>query len=67
MIFTTSHGEDYARQLGGLGAMIAVPEADGQYRVFRNLTPPVRGEIEDLKQINRIFWVDDAPQSVDST
>jgi hypothetical protein len=65
MIFTTSHGEDYARQLNGLGAMIAVPEADGQYKLFRDLSQrPVRGDLEDLAKIQSIYWVDDKRESV---
>src|SRR5262249_40675398 len=66
MIFTTAHGEDYARQLQGLGAMIAVPEAGGDYRLFRDLSqrPHVRGDIEDLGKLNSIYWIDDKRESV---
>jgi hypothetical protein len=67
MMFNTNDGGDYLRQLAALGAYVAVPEPDGQYRIYRNLTrKPLRGEIEDLKAIQRIFWVDDKPDSVGS-
>src|SRR5262249_8966395 len=58
-------GADYARQLDALGAILAVPEEDGEYRVFRDLKKrPVEGKIEDLSKIDRIFWVDDRAMSV---
>ncbi len=67
MIFNTRSGNDYANQLNGLGAFIAILNPSGEYLVIRNLKArPVRGEIEDLRQINRIYWVDDKPQSVNS-
>jgi RNA polymerase sigma factor (sigma-70 family) len=65
--FGTDDGEESARQLQALGAVVAVPEANdkGRYRVFRDLTKrPVRGEGEDLTRIDRLFWIDSSTASV---
>lgn len=68
MIFNTTDGYDYAKQLAALGAILAVPKVNGkedEYIVIRDLTRrPVQGKVEDLTEINRIFWVDDQPPSV---
>jgi hypothetical protein len=66
MIFNTLNGDDYARQLESLGAMIAIPEPNGkQYRLIKDLSKrPAEGKIEDLSTINSIYWVDDKPESV---
>jgi hypothetical protein len=66
LMFNTLNGDDYRKQLSALGAILAVPEPSGEFRVYRNLTPPVTGEVEDITKINRIFWVDDKPESVHS-
>jgi hypothetical protein len=69
MIFNTRSGEDYADQLLGLGAILAILGPDGEYLVIRDLDRrhrPVQAKPEDLKQLNRIYWVDDKPQSVHS-
>src|SRR5262249_45039581 len=67
MIFNTKDGNDYARQLQTLGAMIAVPEAKGRYRLIRDLSQrPAKGQIEDLSKIDRIYWIDEKPESVKS-
>lgn len=67
MVFNVRDGFEYLRQLDGLGAILGIPEARGQYRILRNLKQrPARGEIEDLKSIERIFWVDDTADSVRS-
>jgi WD40 repeat protein len=69
MIFNTDDGNDYARQLAALGAIVAFQDSanPGQYRVIRDLTQkPAKAEIEDITQIKRIFWVDDKPRSVSS-
>ncbi|MCS6851258.1 MAG: hypothetical protein NZ700_08840 [Gemmataceae bacterium] len=67
MNFDTRDGNDYARQLQALGAILGIPEPDGQYRIIRDLTQrPATGEIEDLRKIQRMYWVDDVPESVRS-
>ena len=38
LLFTTLNGQDYLRQLRALGVILAVPQPDGQYLVFRSLT-----------------------------
>lgn len=65
MIFNTRDGNDYRRQLAGLGAILAVPDPSGEYKVIRDLNKrPAEGKVEDLSDIKRIFWVDDQPQSI---
>jgi hypothetical protein len=64
MVFDTRNGEDYRRQLQSLGAILAIRTATGQYLVIRDLRPPARPMLEDLTKIQRIFWVDNQPQSV---
>jgi hypothetical protein len=69
MIFNTQDGNDYARQLAGLGAILAVPDPNDatSYLVIRNLSDrPVRPKAEDLAKIQRIYWIDDKPSSVRS-
>lgn len=65
--FSTRDGRDYAQQLAGLGAILAIPLADGNFQVIRDLKRlPAKGEVEDINSINRIFWVDNQPESVRS-
>ncbi|HJT78490.1 MAG TPA: hypothetical protein VJ739_14900, partial [Gemmataceae bacterium] len=69
MTFNTGSGDDYLRQLAnikpGNGAILAIPQADGSFRVLRDLRKrPAVGEVEDVSKIHRIFWVDDKPDSV---
>jgi len=66
MTFKTQNGIDYAKQLAGLDAILALPEGQ-QFRIIRDLSKrPALGEVEDIANINRIYWVDDKPQSVQS-
>jgi hypothetical protein len=69
MTFTTDSGEDYVRQLRGIrpggGAILAVREGPGRYRIIRDLSRrPATGEVEDLASLHRLFWEDDRPESV---
>jgi hypothetical protein len=67
MIFDTLNGQDYLRQLHDLGAILAVPGPNGQYQVIRDLLKkPVEMKPEDLASLDRIYWADDKPQSVQS-
>ena len=67
LLFDTRSGQDYLRQLRALGAILAVPEGEGKYRVFRDLSrQPAVGKVEDLSTIRRIFWIDSKRESVDS-
>jgi hypothetical protein len=62
------NGEEYARRLHVLGAILAIPDPPGQptrYLVIRDLSKrPVIPQPEDLSQIGRIYWVDKEPDSV---
>jgi hypothetical protein len=69
MTFNTDSGDDYVRQLRGIrpggGAILAVPEGEGRYRVIRDLTRrPAAGQVEDLAGLHRLYWMDDRPESV---
>jgi hypothetical protein len=69
MIFNTRDGEDYARQLAGLKATIALPMVgeEGQYQVIEDLRRrPVSLRKQDLREIKQIYWIDDKPESVGS-
>jgi hypothetical protein len=67
MRFNTLNGNDYRRQLAGLGAILAFPQPDGGYMVYRDINQkPVKGEVEDIASIKRIFWVDDKKDSIRS-
>jgi hypothetical protein len=68
MLFNTRSGEDYVDQLIGLGAILAIPAGPNhEYLVIRNLDRrhgPIQPERENLRDLNRIYWVDNKPQSV---
>jgi hypothetical protein len=67
MVFDTRSGQDYRDQLAGLGAIVAVPTGDGKdYRICDLSKKPYQLVDEDLSKIQRIYWVDDKPQSVRS-
>jgi hypothetical protein len=70
MIFDTRTGHDYLNQLRTLGAILAIPTgADGKsYKIVRDLSGrgPAKLLDEDVSSIQRIFWIDDRPESVDS-
>jgi hypothetical protein len=67
MLFNTLDGKDYLSQLRSLEAILAIPDGQGGYVVFRDLNRlPAHGEKEELQNIKRIFWVDDKPESVRS-
>jgi hypothetical protein len=63
MRFAANNGAAYVAQLRGLGAILAIP-VNGRYKVVRDLRAPARLLDEDLSQIQRIYWIDDNPQSV---
>ena len=67
MRFNTLNGNDYRRQLAGLGAILAFPQPDGGYMVYGDINQrPVKGEVKDIASIKRIFWVDDKKDSIRS-
>ena len=67
MQFNTYDGNDYRRQLAGLGAILAFPQPDGGYMVYRDLNQrPAKGRVEDINSIKSIFWSDDKKKSIES-
>jgi len=67
MLFTTREGNDYLRQLEGLGAILAFPTGEDKFLVIRDLkSRPFRTVEEDIKTFNMIWWVDDKSRSVES-
>ena len=64
MMFDTSNGADYARQLQAMGAILGIPGPDGKYRILRQLQRPAQLINEDITKIKRIFWIDDKPDSI---
>lgn len=68
MVFNTANGEDYARQLHALGAILAIPdprEKDHHFVIRNLLQRPAQPQPEELSEIKRIYWVDSKPDSVD--
>jgi hypothetical protein len=64
--FNTSSGEDYLRQLNVLEAILAFRAPDGDLKVVKELLRrPLKFESDDLKSLNRIFWIDDKRSSVE--
>jgi hypothetical protein len=65
MVFDTYNGDDYANQLNGLGAILAIPRKDNQYLIVRDLRKrPAALLEEDIEKIKRIYWVDDKRESI---
>ena len=68
MKFEARNGPEYLAQLRGLGAVLAFPVGDGAeptYKVVHNLTPGrAKLESDDLSKIQKIYWIDDKPNSV---
>jgi hypothetical protein len=70
MDFKFHDESEYLRQLQnikpGSGAILAYPTPDGhQYRVIRDLSKrPAVGQVEDLRKLKCIFWLDDRRDSV---
>jgi hypothetical protein len=61
MTFATADGRDYVRQLKTMRAIIAFPKSNGETLVFRNLTSPYVGKVEDVGTIKRMYWIDNNP------
>jgi hypothetical protein len=68
MVFNTYNGDDYARQLAGLGATLAFPQAKSdKYLAVTDLNSrPARGHEDTIEKIqgDRIYWVDDKRESI---
>jgi hypothetical protein len=61
--FRVNSPEDHIRQFAALGAILAIPDPQGRYHVFRDLNHRV-GRVEDLSNINRIWFIDRNPETV---
>ena len=68
MAFNTRDGRDYAAQLRSLGAILAVEQPDDPQKgmVYKELTNPAKGEVQELNSIKRIWWIDDKAESVEA-
>ncbi len=69
MDFNTRDGNDYARQLDGLGAILAVPDPEkkGEYLVIRDLKArPVKPVSEDVAKLQQFFLRDKDARSITS-
>jgi RNA polymerase sigma-70 factor (ECF subfamily) len=66
--FDSRDGNDYAKQLEALGAILAIPTGEeGKYQVVRDLTKrPVKAAVEDLSKIQNLCWVESDPRNVRS-
>jgi hypothetical protein len=63
--FTVTGPEDHLRQFAGLGAILAVPDSDGRYHVYRELSRRPRvARVEDISKIDRIWFVDAKAETV---
>src|SRR5437868_12729546 len=59
MLFKTQDNADYLRQLNALGAYIGIPDERGKLMIIKDLNErPAKPVYEDLRTVNRIFWVD---------
>ncbi|HEX4589117.1 MAG TPA: hypothetical protein VH120_04265, partial [Gemmataceae bacterium] len=64
--FNTQSGADYLKQVHALGAILAFRTPGGELKCVKDLMRrPVQLETEDLKKLNRIFWIDDRRDSVE--
>ena len=67
MRFDARNGPEYLAQLRGLGAILAFPVTDGAeptYKIVRDLKSGGKLLDEDISKIQRIYWIDDKPRSV---
>lgn len=71
MHFSAVTGEEYLAQLRDLGAILGVPARDEdraypakEYLLVRELRSPGKLLTEDANKLNRIFWIDDKPNSI---
>jgi hypothetical protein len=68
MFFPTVGGEDYLKQLHGLGAILAIPRLKGnrqlEYLVIRDIRKVAEARPEDVAKLNLMFWFDHDQRSV---
>ena len=65
LIFNIHDPEDYARQLRALGAILAIPGPNDTFLVIDDvLKRPVTPTPRDVKELNRMYWIDDRKDSI---
>jgi hypothetical protein len=68
MFFNTAGGDDYLKQMRGLGAILAIPQLKGdnqlEYLVIRDIRRGASFKREDVSKLNLIFWFDKEQRSV---
>jgi hypothetical protein len=64
MKFNTFDGFDYLRQLRAMKAILAFPQANGRVVTYDLSKMPHTPETGDLRKINRMYWIDNSPESM---
>lgn len=69
MLFDTQDGNDYLSQLRQLGAILAIPlgagdPANTEFGLVRELRRPATVRREDVRKVQRIYWIDDNARNV---
>lgn len=64
MKFNTADGFDYLRQLRAMKAILAFPQANGRIVTYDLSKVPPTPETGDLRKINRMYWIDNSPESM---
>jgi hypothetical protein len=63
--FNTRSPRHYLMQLDGLGAQIAFPEVGNRWRYYFEVSgKKPRSEVRDLAGEQRVYWVDEKPESI---
>ena len=63
--FNTRSAKHYLAQLDGLGAEIAFPMVGNKWQYYFNVSSTSRlSEVRDLTSENRLYWVDEKPDSI---
>jgi hypothetical protein len=67
--FNTQSGGDYLRQIKALGAILAFNNRSGDLMYVKDLSrspvQPEKIDKDELKKLNRLFWIDDRHDSVE--
>ncbi len=64
MKFKTHNALDYLRQLQALGAVLAIQNGPDSFEVIDLSQRRPKPEVKDLSTIQKIWWIDDNPESV---
>ena len=64
MIFRINGHQDYLNQLNALGTYVGIPDQNGRLMIVKNLREvPAKWDYEAMIDVNRVYWVDDRPES----